>query len=109
MPDAGTLDAYTEAVVMSNCFYALKGVIGSIETLVYDWQNMGKYSGEYNWFNLIFDPLHILGDATVAYEMCNIYEDLDKIVGLLSMDWGLLSEQVTEIGMYMWLESNELL
>jgi len=41
--------------------------------------------------------------------MCNVYEDLDKLVGLLSMDWGLLSEQITEIGMYMWLEADKLL
>lgn len=41
--------------------------------------------------------------------MCNIYEDLDKLVGLLSMDWGLLTEQLTEIGMYMWLESEKYL
>ena len=41
--------------------------------------------------------------------MCNVYEDLDKLVGLLSMDWGLLAEQLTEIGMYMWLEADKLL
>ena len=41
--------------------------------------------------------------------MCNTYELLDKIVGLLSLDWGLLSEQVSEIGMYMWLESEKYL
>lgn len=58
---------------------------------------------------MIFDPLHILGDLTVAYEMCNTYELLDKLVGLLSLDWGLLSEQVSEIGMYMWLESEKYL
>ena len=41
--------------------------------------------------------------------MCNVYEDLDKLVGLLSLDWGLLSEQLTEIAMYMWLEADKLL
>ena len=41
--------------------------------------------------------------------MCNIYEDLDKIVGLLSLDWGLLAEQSTQIGMYMWLEAESYL
>ena len=53
---------------MSNCFYAIKGVIGSVDTLVYDATHMNEYSGQYNWFNMIFDPLHILGDTTVAYE-----------------------------------------
>ena len=62
------LDEAQDIVVMSNCFYAIKGVIGSVDTLVYDAKNMGQYSGQYNWFNMIFDPLHILGDLTVAYE-----------------------------------------
>jgi len=76
---------------MSNCFYAVKGIIGNIETLISDFKNLGKRSGEYNWFNIVFyDPIHIIGDLTVCYEMCNVYEDLDKLTGLFSMDWGLL-------------------
>ena len=59
----------TTAETMSNCFYAVKGVIGSIETMVYDIKNLGARSGEYQWFNIaIFDPLHIIGDITVTYE-----------------------------------------
>lgn len=41
--------------------------------------------------------------------MCNIYEDIDKLVGTASMDWGLVSEQLTQIGMYMGLESKKIL
>ena len=41
--------------------------------------------------------------------MCNVYEDIDKLVGYASMDWGLISEQLTQIGMYMGLESKDLL
>lgn len=44
-PDVSDLkdlvDAGTEIAVMSNCFYAIKGVIGSIDTLIYDAKNMG--------------------------------------------------------------------
>ena len=54
---------------MSNCFYAVKGIIGNIETLISDFKNLGKRSGEYNWFNIVFyDPIHIIGDLTVCYE-----------------------------------------
>ena len=54
---------------MSNCFFAVKGIIGQIEQLVYDFKNLGKRSGEYNWFNVaIFDPLHIIADLSVGYE-----------------------------------------
>lgn len=41
--------------------------------------------------------------------MCNVYEDLDKLVGIMSIDWGLMAEQLTQIGMYMALESADLL
>lgn len=41
--------------------------------------------------------------------MCNIYEDIDKLVGTASLDWGLVSEQLTQIGMYMGLESKKIL
>lgn len=51
----------------------------------------------------------IAGDITVLYEMCNVYEDLDKLVGIASLDWGLVGEQTSEIGMYMWLESEKML
>ena len=48
-PDTSALkdlvDEASDIIVMSNCFYALKGVIGSVDTLIYDAKNMGQYSG----------------------------------------------------------------
>ena len=40
-------DVVSTAETMSNCFYAVKGIIESIETLVYDFKNLGSRSGEY--------------------------------------------------------------
>lgn len=91
---------------MSNCFYAMKGFIQSIEIIVYDFQSLGTISGEYNWFNfIIFDPLHTVGEVTVLYEMCNVYNDLDKLTGLFSMDWGLLGTAVTNAAIYIGYEA----
>lgn len=91
-----------EDAVMSNCFYAAKGVMGSITVISDDFKNLGKVSGEWNWVNIIlYDPLHIMGDFTVVYEMCNFYELIDKLVGLFSMDWAALGEQVTQLGIYL--------
>jgi hypothetical protein len=85
-------------------------MIGSVEQLVYDFKNLGKYSGEYNWFNVIFyDPLYIAGDFTTVYEMCNVYEVLDKLTGIFSLDWGLLAEQLTNIAVYMGMEAMDML
>ena len=54
---------------MSNCFYAMKGIIDSVEVLLYDWKYIKQFSGEIKWFNVfVYDPIHILGDTTVLYE-----------------------------------------
>ena len=41
--------------------------------------------------------------------MCNIYEDLDKLVGLFSMDWGYLSQTLTNTTIYIAYEAKDLL
>ena len=54
---------------MSNCFYAMKGIIDSVEVMVYDWKTISQWRGEFKWFNVfLYDPIHILGDTTVLYE-----------------------------------------
>jgi len=84
----------------------MKGFIQGVETLIYDFNSLGTVSGEYNWFNIvIFDPLHLVGELTVLYEMCNVYNDLDKLTGLFSMDWGLLGTLVTQTSIYLAYEA----
>ena len=41
--------------------------------------------------------------------MCNVYEDLDKLTGLLSMDWGLLGSMVTSITINLAYEARDML
>ena len=41
--------------------------------------------------------------------MCNIYEDLDKMVGLFSMDWGYLGQTLTNTTIYIGYEAKDLL
>lgn len=41
--------------------------------------------------------------------MCNIYEDLDKMVGLFSMDWGYLGQTLTNTTIYIAYEAKDLL
>jgi len=74
----------------------MKGTINSVKILIEDYHGLGSRRGTYNWWNIVFfDPLHILGDTTVIYEMCNVYEDLDKLTGIFSLDYGLLAQQMT--------------
>ena len=41
--------------------------------------------------------------------MCNVYEDLDKLTGLFSMDWGLLGSMVTSITINLAYEARDML
>lgn len=55
--------------VMSNCFYAMSGMVDNIYQLIYDYTTLGQNSGEYNWFNIVFyDPIHSAGGFIVLYE-----------------------------------------
>ena len=40
--------------------------------------------------------------------MCNVYEVLDKLTGAMSLDWGLISEQLTNIAVYMGMEAMDI-
>lgn len=41
--------------------------------------------------------------------MCNVYEDLDKLTGILSMDWGLLGTLLTTMTINLAYEARDLL
>jgi len=41
--------------------------------------------------------------------MCNVYEDLDKLTGFFSMDWGLLGQSLTNAAIYIGYEAKDLL
>ena len=41
--------------------------------------------------------------------MCNVYEDLDKLTGIFSMDWGLVGSMVTSITINLAYEARDML
>ena len=41
--------------------------------------------------------------------MCNVYEDLDKLTGVLSMDWGLLGTLLTTMTINLAYEARDML
>ena len=41
--------------------------------------------------------------------MCNVYEDLDKLTGIFSMDWGLVGSMVTSITVNLAYEARDML
>ena len=64
-----SFDVTGQVETFSNCWYSMKGIMESVETMVVDIKTFGDRSGHYRWFDIgIFDPLKILGNTTVVYE-----------------------------------------
>lgn len=82
-------------MVESNCFYAMYGTIDSVDVLVSDFKNIVDPAGEVKWLNLIiYNPTHILNNSMVAYEMCEGYVQLERLMSLFSLDWALLAQTI---------------
>ena len=46
-----------------------------IELFKQSLDNIGSVRGQYNWFDVgVYSPLHMLGDASVTFEHCNVSE-----------------------------------
>jgi hypothetical protein len=55
------------AFAQSNCFYSVYGLVDSMDLTILDFQNIIG-NGSLNWFNVAaYDPIHFIGDMTVAY------------------------------------------
>ena len=61
-------------LVESNCFYAMYGMMESVDQLLYDFDNMVDPAGEVLWFNMVlYNPVTIFNNVSVGYEMCDVY------------------------------------
>lgn len=56
-----------EDLAQSECFYAIYGLVDTVDLLVHDIKNIIQ-PGQLGWFNAIaYDPLMFLGDFSVSY------------------------------------------
>lgn len=82
-------------LVESNCFYAMYAMTESWETFVRDYHTFVDPEGSLKWFNLImYNPSHLYNNLTVGYEMCDVYQQVERISGSLSGDWAGLADGV---------------
>lgn len=58
--------------------------------------------GEFKWMNMIaYNPMHILNNTMVEYEMCEMYIQLERLMSILSLDWALITQSITNDIVYM--------
>jgi len=80
-------------MVESNCFYAMYGMMDSVDVLVNDITNFIDPAGEIKWVNaLAYNPSHILNNVMVGYEMCEGYTQVERLMALFSLDFALLGQ-----------------
>lgn len=89
----GALQGFTYSEVqgednsISNCFFAGYSIIENVDDIVYIFQHAADDAGSYKWFEwLIEEPLNLLLNSTVTYQMCNFSEYLVMIKSWLDID-----------------------
>lgn len=56
---------------LSNCFASTYASLENVDYLFYDWDTISSEEGTWKGFNvLVSDPIKILADNVVVYEMC---------------------------------------
>ena len=56
-------------MVESNCFYAMYGLLDSVDVLIDDINTFVAPAGEIKWANaIIYNPIHIFNNSMVGYE-----------------------------------------
>lgn len=93
---AGAKDTVEDAM-QSDCFYAMYGMVDTVDLLMYDVKNiMPSGEAKLNWFNVSFyDPLHVTGDFMVNYQYCGGTAQLNNAVSLASADYAFASQFVS--------------
>lgn len=85
---------------ISNCFYATYGIVQDLSTIQNSFNELGTEDNTYNWFDpFIYGPFKFVGDFSVSFEHCELSKYMETISNMASLDWGLIADRVTAIGM----------
>ena len=78
---------------ITNCFASSYNLVEATDNLVYDFNNLGEFSGEFRWFNtFISDPTKYIADVSVSLEMCDFYALTNKVMNVASLDYSNMAE-----------------
>ena len=71
----------------SNCFYAGYAIVENVDDIVYIFDHAGDDAGSYKWFEWLFEePLNLVLNSTVVYQMCNFSEYLVMAKSWMDLD-----------------------
>ena len=94
---------------LSNCFAAMYAQIESVDLLAYDYSTISSEDGRWKGFDVfVSDPLKILADNVVLYEMCEFGNILDQYKQMASLDYASLSDNVIRQGMVLFVDMPDI-
>mmetsp|Transcript_11827 Transcript_11827/g.15024 ORF Transcript_11827/g.15024 Transcript_11827/m.15024 type:complete len:228 (+) Transcript_11827:18-701(+) len=97
-----------ENVQLSNCFAATYAELENFDLLFYDFSTISSEPGTWKGFDVfVSDPLKILADNVVVYEMCEFGFILDQYKQMLSLDWASLSDNLVRQTMVLAIDMPE--
>ena len=95
---------------LSNCFASTYSQLESIDQIVYDWETILAVDGTFKGLDVFLnDPVKILADNVVTYEMCDFGTIIDQIKLMASLDWSSLADNVVRETMVLAIDLPESL
>ena len=89
----GALQGFTYSEVQgednafTNCLYGGFAIIENIDNITYIFEHAADDAGSYKWFEFVIEePINLVMNSTVLYQMCNFSEYITMIKGWLDID-----------------------
>jgi len=89
----GALQGFTYSEVQgeensfTNCLYGGFAMIENVDNIVYIFEHAADDAGSYKWFEFVIEePINLVMNSTVLYQMCNFSEYIVMIKGWMDID-----------------------
>jgi hypothetical protein len=85
-----------QSVELSNCFASTYALIEDFDIL---WKNITTFAADVGTLKIVdvlaIDPLHIVGDFTVEWEMCEWAAIFNQFKSMAGLDWSSLADNLS--------------
>ena len=108
MDREGTDNLPGASAVLTNCFASTYGLMTSFDTLGHNWSTLTSTPGQFKGFDvLVIDPVKIVADSVVNFEMCETGKILDSAKNMASLDYAAIVDSTTRYLLVIMVESPE--